>query len=157
MIEQLNQTNFTQPDIFKQKLEELTNKLPGMLDDFKKAYLFYNKNPQNNEYHQIYETSKNVLNTFNTEVLLLSNNIESTTEDINKILLNLNKFIINEKQINKELKKKVNTVEHKESAANELIYDYKKIYGINYTKNWGLFLSILIGGFSIYKIYKNKI
>jgi hypothetical protein len=157
MTEQINLNNYTKPELFQEKLDTLTSILPGILDEFKKAYLFYNKNPQNTEYQQIYESSKSNLNTFNSDVFLLSNNIEYNTEQLNIMLLKLNTLIVNEKQTNQALKKKISIVENKESAADELIYDYKNLYGLNYTKNWGLFLSIFLSGFAIYRVYKNKI
>jgi len=153
----INLNNYTKPEVFHEKLDALTNSLPGILDQFKKAYLFYNKRPQNTEYQQIYESSKSNLSNFNSDVFLLSNNIEQNTEQLNYMLLKLNMLIENEKQINKELKHKISVVENKETAANELISDYKTLYGLNYTKNWGLFLSILISSYAIYKVYKNKI
>jgi hypothetical protein len=149
--------NLTKPYIFKQQLKDLTNKLHGILEEFDKAFLFYNKNPQNNEYLHIYETSKNNLNTFNADVFMLSNDIESNTSKINNELLILNKLIIAEKQTNKKLKHKLHIIENKELATDELIDDYTTIYKLNYNKNWGLFISILISCFAISKIYSNKI
>jgi hypothetical protein len=157
MREQINLNNYVKPEIFNEKLETLKNKLPGILDDFKKSYLFYNKNLQNTEYQQIYESNKNNLTLFNSDVFLLSNEIEYNTEKLNNMLLKLNNIIVNEKKENKELKKKIKIVKNKDSAADILINDYKYIYGLNYTKNWGLFFSIFISCFSIYQVYKNKI
>ena len=38
--------NFKTPGIFKEKLQTLNNQLPAILADFKKYYVFFNKNPE---------------------------------------------------------------------------------------------------------------
>jgi hypothetical protein len=157
MTEYINIDNYVKPEIFQEKLETFKKKLPGIMDDFKKSYLFYNKNLQNTEYQQIYESNKSNLSSFNSDLFSLSNDIEYNTEQLNKMLSKLNKLISKEKQRNDELKNDIIIAENKDSAANVLINDYKNIYGLNYTKNWGLFLSIIITCFAINRVYKNKI
>ena len=51
----INIGQFVKPDIFTGKLNELNDKLPGMSEDFKQSYFFYQKNSQNNEYQQMNE------------------------------------------------------------------------------------------------------
>ena len=43
--EDISILNLTKPDDFKQQLQVLQDQLPSILDDFKKYYIFYNKNP----------------------------------------------------------------------------------------------------------------
>ena len=38
--------NFKTPGIFKEKLQTLNNQLPAILADFKKYYVFFNKNQE---------------------------------------------------------------------------------------------------------------
>ena len=40
------------PSTFKNNLITLNSQFPSMLDDFKKYYIFFNKNPDYNEYGQ---------------------------------------------------------------------------------------------------------
>jgi hypothetical protein len=85
---------------------------------------------------------------------MLSNNVESNTDGINKKLFELDVLIREEKRKNSILKKKLGIVEHKNNAASELISDYMNIYDIDYLRNWGLFFGIIIAVTAISRVYK---
>jgi hypothetical protein len=88
---------------------------------------------------------------------MLSNDVQASTDELNKKLFSLNVLIQEEKERNHELKASLGIVEHKNNAATELIYDYKNMYSEEYLRNWALFISILIIGTSISKISKNPV
>lgn len=147
--------NFKNPEVLREKLKTLNEKLPPILDDFKKYYVFFNKNPEYPEYQNIFENVKNNLNTLNSDLFVLSNEVDVSTDKINKQLFILNKLIKQEKEKNRKLKKELGIVDHKNNAAIELIYDYKKIYKSEYLRNWSLFFCIIVIGTSILRI-RNK-
>jgi chromosome segregation ATPase len=147
--------NYTNPEKFKQKLNVLQQQLPSILIDFKKYYVFYNKNPEYDEYQQMFENIKSNLNKVNSELFSLSNNIETSTDDLNKLLFTLDRIIKQEKRQNRVLKRRLGIIEHKNNAASEMIDDYEEIYESGYLRNWGLCLSIIIVGFVIKNVYKN--
>ena len=149
--------SFKTPGIFKERLQTLNKQLPAILADFKKYYVFFNKNPEYPEYQNSFENIKGNMNKLSSDLFMVSNDVESATNEINKKLFALNVLIQKEKERNRELKLKLGIVEHKNSAATELIYDYKNMYSEEYLRNWGLFLSILIIGSSISKIGKNPV
>ena len=149
--------NFKTPGIFKEQLQTLNKQLPAILDDFKKYYVFFNKNPEYPEYQTSFENIKGNMNKLSSDLFMLSNNVQSSTDELNKKLLSLNVLIQEEKRRNHELKASLGIVEHKNNAATELIYDYKNIYSEEYLRNWALFVSILIIGTSISKISKNPV
>ena len=156
-MESNNYSNFIKPDAFLQQVALLEQQMPSILDDFEKYYVFYNMNPSNNEYHQMFDNIKNNLNNVNSKILSISNNIDSVISDTNKKLSGLDNLIKKEKEKNIVLKKNLQIIKQKENSSEILINNYKKIYDINYLKNWGLILSIIIAGFSIHRITKNKI
>lgn len=149
--------NFKTPGIFKEKLQTLNKQLPVILDDFKKYYIFFNKNPEYPEYQNSFENIKGNMNKLSSDLFILSNDVQSSTGELNKKLFALNVLIQEEKEINRKLKLKIGIVEHKNNAATELIYDYKNMYSEEYLRNWALFVSILIIGTSISKISKNPV
>lgn len=144
--------NFKKPEVLRRKLNTLDETLPPILDDFKKYYVFFNKNPEYPEYQSLFENIKGNLNTTNSELFLLSNQVESSSDEINKQLFDLNILIQREKEKNRELKRQLGIVDEKKNAANELISDYKNIYESAYLQNWSLFFSILIIGSSLAKM-----
>ena len=148
--------NFEDPIQFTTQLETLQSQLPAILNDFTKYYVFFNKNPEYPEYEQMFNNIKSNLNQINSELFTLSNNVQVNTEDINEKLFILDALIREEKIKNRDLKVKLGIVEHKNNASVELISDYKQIYDSGYLRNWALFISILIAGTAISKIYKSS-
>ena len=146
--------NFKTPGIFDEKLQTLNQQLPAILDDFKKYYVFFNKNPEYPEYQNSFENIKGNMSKLSSDLFMLSNDVQSSTDELNKTLFALNVLIQKEKENNHQLKLSLGIVEHKNTAASELISDYKNIYSEGYLRNWALFLSILIIGTSISKISK---
>jgi hypothetical protein len=65
-------------------------------------------------------------------------------------------MIRKEREKNKELKHKLNFVEHKNNASTELISDYKKMYDYGYLRNWSLIISIVVSISLIKNIYKKQ-
>lgn len=147
--------NFKTPGIFKEKLQTLNQQMPAILADFKKYYVFFNKNPEYPEYQNSFENIKGNMNKLSSDLFMLSNDVQASTDELNKKLFALNILIQKEKERNRKLKLKLGIVEHKNSAATELISDYKNMYSEEYLRNWALFVSILIIGVSISKINKN--
>jgi hypothetical protein len=148
----LTDNNYENPENYNQKLDSLKQQLPSILDDYNKYYVFYNKNPGYNEYQQSFDRIQGNLNQLNSELFMLSNNVQSGTDDINKYLNQLNKLITIEKTRNTNLKKQLGNVESDNNATSEMIIDYKEMYNNDYLRNWGLLLSIILAGFIISKV-----
>jgi len=147
--------NFPKPDQFREKLNTLDSQLSPILADFEKYYVFFNTNPEYPEYQQMFQNIKGNMTSLNSDVFVLSNNVQSATESINKQLFALDVLIKEEKKQNRILKAKLGIVEHKNNAASEMISDYMTIYDIDYLRNWSLFFSIIIAGTAISTIYKS--
>jgi chromosome segregation ATPase len=147
---------FTPANNYKTKLDTLQKQVPPILDDFKKYYVFYNINPENHEYQTLFENIKTNLNTLNSSLFTLSSNVESEIENINTNLVKLDEQIKKEKDKNKDLNKKLGHAEHKNNASNIMISNYKDIYNTGYLRNWALFLSILVVGGTISKIFRRQ-
>jgi hypothetical protein len=152
----LENKDTTPPRQFTELLETLNSQFPAVLIDFKKYYVFLNKNPDYPEYQNMFQNIKSNLNTINSQLFTLSNDVQHTTDDINEQLFILDSSIKKERKINKELKKKLGIVEHKNNAATELISDYKNMYESVYLRNWALLLSTLVVGFAIAKVYNGQ-
>ena len=135
--------DLTKPQVILSQINNLKEKLPSILDDFKKYYVFYNKNPEYNEYQQIFENIKGNLQNINSELFMTSNNIEKNTESINDRLQKINVLITKEKIKNRQLKRRLGIVEKKYNGSDELISDYKEIYNLDYLKNFALFYGVL--------------
>lgn len=154
--ENINNYNFTPPEKYIEKLDTLTSQLPHIMEDFQKYYVFYNKNPENNEYKRMFENIKGNIHSLNSQLFTTTNEVQSNTEKINKVLLVLNHGIKKEKEKNKELRRKLGLLENENNTTDEMISNYNQMYDIKYLHNWGLFLSIIFAGFIIVKTFKNS-
>ena len=139
---------------FREKIATMNSQLPAMLDDFKKYYVFFNKNPDYPEYQQMFQNIQSNLNKMNSDLFVLSNDVQSETDTMNKTLFKLDALIKEERKKNRRLKARLGIVEHKINASSEMISDYMEMYDSGYLRNWGLFLSILAVGGIISKMYR---
>ena len=78
--------NFESSTKFTQKLETLKSQLPAILADFKKYYVFFNKNPEYPEYQNSFENIKGNMNKLSSDLFILSNDVQSSTGELNKKL-----------------------------------------------------------------------
>jgi len=145
--------NYKNPLEFKEKIELLKQQLPSILEDFKKYYIFYNKNPEYPEYQQMFENIKSNLNKISSQLFVLSNEVETGTDDLNQKLFALDILIKIEKNKNRELKKKLGIIGHKNNATSEMIDNYEEIYESQYLRIWALGFSIIFAGLTIKNVY----
>lgn len=147
--------NLPNPEQFTNNLNVLKQKISPILDDFKKYYVFYNKNPEYPEYQSMFETIKGQITQVCSDLFVLENNVIKNTDQINKALIELNILIKKERKLNRELKRKLGIAETENNAAMELIDNYKEMYDSGYLRNWGLGISILFAFTIISKVYKS--
>ena len=155
ITETTNQNDdYPNPDHFREKLAKLASQMNPILDDFKKYYVFFNKNPDYPEYQQMFQNIKGNMDNLNSELFKLSNDVQMSTEELNEKLQELNVLIVAERKHNNDLRKKLRKVDNKNNAASEMIADYSTIYEVDYLRNWALFLSIIVAAMAITKVYK---
>jgi hypothetical protein len=147
--------NLPKPKQFLDNLDTLQEKTGPILEDFKKYYVFYNKNPEYPDYQSMFETAKGQITQVCADLFTLENNVQSNTDKINKALIELNLLIKEEKKKNRKLKRKLGIAETENNAAIEMIDNYKEMYDSGYLRNWGLGISILFTMAIISKVYKN--
>ncbi len=149
--------DFNKPDVLNEKLKTLNEQFPAILDEYKNYYVFFNKDPEDQEYQNHFENITSNLKKVFSNLFILSNDVDNSTQEINKNLIDINVLIQKKKDINRRLKSKLGVVENKNAASTELISDYKSMYNSEYLRNWALFLSIVIIGTAISKINKNPV
>ena len=144
---------FEQPEIFTRKVDTLQKQLPSILDDFNKYFVLYNKDPNYPEYKNMFNNIKQNLNTLSTSLFMVSNDVDLNIDKINKAFKLLDILIIKERETNRELKRKLGIVEQTSNSSTELINNYSEMYDADYLRNWGLFLSTIVVGISITKMF----
>ena len=141
---------------YKEKVETIEQQVPSLLNDFKKYYVLYNKNPESPEYKNYFENTKTNLNNLNASLFVVSNEIQTNMDKDNIKIEKINKLLYKTKKENTDLKKKISIIEGKKNTSNELISNYTTMYDNNYLRNWALSLSIIFASYLIYKKIYNK-
>lgn len=145
--------SFEKPDNFLSKLDNLKQQLPSILEDFKKYYIFYNKNPDYSEYRQIFENIKNNMQKTTSNLLQIGNEINRNTTILNKQLITLNTKISHEKNKNDKYKKIYGSLKTETKASDELVHNYVDIYNKYYNDNFVLAFGIIFIVATSYRIY----
>jgi CCR4-NOT transcriptional regulation complex NOT5 subunit len=97
--------NMIEPSELQNRITTLQEKLPPILDDFKKYYVFFNKNPTYSEYQTIYANLTGNINSIANELSSISNDVITNSQNIGDALLKINPLIENEKTKYNQLKK----------------------------------------------------
>lgn len=141
---------------FENKINTLQEKLPAILDDFKKYYVFFNKNPTYSEYQKNYENLKGNLNTISNDLLIIANDVEKNSKNIGDGLLEIHKLIEKEKNKNIKLKSIESNINNNYNGSRIMINEYKYLYNENYIKNLLIFLGIGMGITTLIKVFTNN-
>ena len=152
----IDNNNFSDKQYFVNLLTALNENNNLVLDEFKKLYVITNMHPNSQEYQQLFENCKSNIDTNQSKLFTISNDIQSNTNKLNQILIKLNEQIKVERKKNKELKTKLGMVEHKNNSASEMINNYKEMYDSKYLRNWSLILSTFICIYAINLVYKKQ-
>ena len=138
------QTLIKQSKQFNEQINNIKSQFFSALDDFTKYYVYYNKNPEVNEFQNYYANSKSQLQTMSKDLFLTTNNIDKNIEDLDNKMLNISIQLEKEKKLNKEMSELINNLQNTQNGSEILIDDSKTKYNIQYYKNVEIFIGILI-------------
>ena len=138
------QTLIKQAKQFNEQINNIKSQFFSALDDFTKYYVYYNKNPEVNEFQNYYANSKGQLQTMSKDLFLTTNNIDKNIQDLDNEMLQISIKLENEKKLNKEMSELINNLQNTQNGSEILIDDSKTKYNIQYYKNVEIFIGILI-------------
>jgi len=133
-----------QANKFDEKIKNIKSSFFSALDDFKKYYVYYNKNPEVDEFQNFFANSKGQLQNLNSEIFLVTNNIQKKIRDLDTEMQVISHKLNDEKDVNDELVKLINKIQTTQDGSSIMIDDAKEEYNIQYYKNWELFIGIVI-------------
>ena len=129
---------------FDEKIKGIRNSFFSALDDFTKYYVYYNKNPEVNEYQNFFATSKGQLQGLNSDIFVVTNNIQKKIKDLNIEMAAISNKLKDEKYLNSELLLLINNIQTTEDGSEIMIDDTKEEYNMQYYKNWEMFIGIIV-------------
>jgi ribosome-binding ATPase YchF (GTP1/OBG family) len=141
---------------FNEQLESLNSQFYSLLDDFKKYYIFSNKNPEYQDYTNAYARVKSNIQNINSQVFKISADAESALTKLIDDATDINNKISTEKQTQLKLKKTLGLIQPNANSANLMIMNYKELYNEQYIKNITIFIGIFLSIYTILKVYLIK-
>ena len=144
------------PETYINKINEYNGRVNVVLDEFQQVYIMSKMYPANEEVQERYENVISNIEKLQSDLFNMTNNIQVDVNEVNKNLLEINTLINIEKIKNEKLKKLLGYVEGSNNSSQEMISDYKKIYNINYLRNWSLLLSTILCIIVINMVYKKN-
>ena len=139
-----------------EKIHGIQLRFSSILDDFKKYYVYFNKNPEVNEFQNYYANSKGQIQTISRDVFMTTNNINKSIEELDKNMYNISVKLDHEKTLNKEMTELLNNLQNTQDGSEILISDSKTNYNTQYYKNWEIFIGMLIMGGMLGTLFKPK-
>jgi hypothetical protein len=129
---------------FDEKINSIKTQFFSALDDFKKYYVYYNKNPEVNEFQNYYVNSKSQLQSMSKDLFLVTNNIDKNIEILDNKMSAISLKLADEKKLNGELLALLKNLQNTQDGSDILIDDSKEAYNIQYYHNWEIIVGILI-------------
>jgi midasin (ATPase involved in ribosome maturation) len=129
---------------FNEKINTIKSQFFSALDDFKKYYVYFNKNPEVNEFQNYYANSKGQLQTMSKELFLTTNNIHQNIEKLDEQMSSISVKLEEEEKLYKKLMELLQNFDNTHNGSEILIDDSKEKYNIQYYKNVELFIGIII-------------
>ena len=139
---------------FEEKIDTIKTQFFSALDDFKKYYVYYNKNPEVDEFQNYYLNSKSQLQNMSRDLFLATNSIDKNIEQLDTQMAGVSVKLEAEKKLNGELTKILSNLENTQTGSEILIDNSKDIYNAQYYNNWEIFVGILIVSGLLVKLFK---
>jgi ribosome-binding ATPase YchF (GTP1/OBG family) len=141
---------------YNEQLDALNSQFYSILDDYKKYYIFFNKNPDYQDYATAYANVKSNIQSINSNVFRISGEAESALNKLMEDTKDINAKIQQEKILNEKLKNNLGLIKTNTASANVMISNYKEVYREQYIRNLTTFLGLFLSTFVIFKVYLKK-
>ena len=141
---------------FNEKINAIRGQFFSALDDFKKYYVYFNKNPEVNEFQNYYANSKGQLQTMSKNLFVTTNDIDKEIEDLEAKIKTMSALLKEEKGLNAKLVELMDDIDNTNDSSNVLISDTKKIYNKKYYTNVRLIIGIIVVGILLVVLFKGK-
>ena len=139
---------------FNEKINNIKTQFFSALDDFTKYYVYFNKNPEVNEFQNFYANSKSQLQTMSKELFLITNNINKIIEEIDIHVSSISIKLQDEEELYNKLMELLENIDNTQDGSQILNDDSKKKYNDQYYKNIEIFMGIIIGIILLVKLFK---
>jgi hypothetical protein len=143
-------------DYYKEKLDNYNSQFTSALDDFKKYYVFFNLNPESDEYKNSYDNIVKQLQTIIKGVDTTTDEIQNDVEKVNNTITMYNTRMDNQRKLNKEFTNINNSITDGENGSKIRKQDFVSLYNSQYKINWFIFIGIILAILILLKVFKGQ-
>lgn len=144
-----------QTNNYNEKLNNLSSTFFSLIDDYKKYYVYTNKNPEVNEYQNFFLNTETQIQNTNKEVINLTNLIKNDIKQLDKLINDINIKLSTEKALNKELSKLILNLKNDNNGSSIMLDETTILYNKQYLWNIEIFIGIIILSFLITSNLRN--
>jgi hypothetical protein len=141
---------------YNEQLDTLNNQFYSVLDDFKKYYIFFNKNPDYPDYITAYSQAKSTIHNINSNVFKIYSQAENS---LNKLINDsklINDAIQEAKKEQTKLKNNLQLIKTNTNSSYVMISNYKETYNKQYIQNITTFFGLFLSTYCIFKVFLHK-
>jgi hypothetical protein len=140
----MNTETFAGPEQNNEKINAIKTQFFSALDDFKKYYVYYNKNPEVTEFQNYYANSKGQLQTMSKDLFVATNDIDNHIEILDEEMKDVAVKLEEEKKLNDEMTRLFTNLQNTKNGSDILIDDSKEEYNKQYYANWEMIIGIFV-------------
>ena len=118
------------PDQFKKKLDELSQRFNLVLEGWERNFVAYKTFPGYEENKSLFQREQNNLDETNSELFLLKNNIEQSSQKLNETIQKKDSVINKLKVQNNKLSKISQNIQGSDLASAEMVKNFGTEYRI---------------------------
>ena len=140
-----------------EKMSTVKDSFFSVLDDFKKHYILYHKNPEYDEYSRVYNENKNQLQMLQKDMFNINNSIQTSTDAISDIKTKLEKKLEENKEKLSNLETIMESLSQNNDGSGIMKDDFVILYNLQYLQNICIFIGIIILIMLFGVFFKDKI
>jgi len=141
---------------YETRIQQLNDQLNPILVEFKKSYVNYQGNPNNNEYEQIFQTSTSNMESLSSQLFFIKNEVLKKILILDQNLLQINEKIQEVRKENQYLNQKYKKKNSKQHGTIEMVYEFNDTYNLDYLTNLHLFIGVLCSLYVTIQIFSNR-
>ena len=152
----LTQKNIESANTYETNIKQLNGQLNPILVEFQKSYVNYQGNPSNNEYERIFLTANSNMESLNSHLFFIKNEVLQKIQMLDQNLLQINEKIQEVRKENQYLNQKYNKKNSKQYGTIEMVYEFNDIYNLDYFTNLHLFIGVLFSLYVTIQIFSDR-
>ena len=152
----LTQKNIESANTYETNIQQLNGQLNPILVEFQKSYVNYQGNPSNNEYERIFLTANSNMESLNSQLFSIKNEVLQKIQMLDQNLLQINEKIQEVKKENQYLNQNYNETNLKQYGTIEMVDEFNDMYNLDYFTNLHLFIGVLFSLYVTIQIFSDR-